>query len=92
VSSFKISSFLRSNKLYPAVHFMTFTSVVFSPLTVLCFNVQISQPYKSDGIAKILHTFNEDCLWAKFGFKTLSLPLHTKFYIPNVSMYLLVPV
>jgi hypothetical protein len=33
---------------------MTFISAVFSLLISLCFSVRISQPYKSDGIAKLL--------------------------------------
>jgi hypothetical protein len=63
--------------MYSAVLLMNFAPPVFSLLTSLCFNVQISQPYKSDGIAKIFYTFNPDCLWTKFGFKIL-------FRIPNI--------
>jgi hypothetical protein len=72
-----------------------------------CFNAQTSQPYKSDGRAKILFTYNQDCLWTKYYFETLfripnicrsylflklcPFPLHIKFYIPKIWMYLLVP-
>jgi len=51
---------------------MNFVSVVFS-LISLCLNVHISQPYKSHGTAKILYTFNRDCLWTKSGFKLNSI-------------------
>jgi len=34
------------------------------------FNVQISQLYESDGIVKIWCTFNQNCFWTKYGFKT----------------------
>jgi hypothetical protein len=49
---------------------VNFISAVFSLLISRYFKVQISRPYKSDGIAKILHTLNRDCLWTKSGFKT----------------------
>jgi hypothetical protein len=42
---------------------MNLISAVFSPLVSLCFNTQISRPCKSEGIAKILYPFNQDCLW-----------------------------
>jgi hypothetical protein len=77
---------------------MNFISAVFILFVSLCFNLQISQSYKSDRITKILHTFNADCLWAKFDFRTLfiipktyktlhifavsSFPLHI-FYTPS---------
>jgi hypothetical protein len=44
-----ISSYLLwSNKLYSAVCIVNFVTVVFSLLISLCFNNQISHPYKSD--------------------------------------------
>jgi hypothetical protein len=45
-----------------------------SLLISLCFNAQISQLYKIDGIAKILCTFTHNCLWTKFGFRTFRIP------------------
>jgi uncharacterized membrane protein len=41
---------------------MNFISAIIGLLICLCFNVQFSQPYKRDAIAKILHTFNWDCV------------------------------
>jgi hypothetical protein len=68
----KISSYLlRSNNQHTTVCLMNSISNLFRLHTSFCFNVQISQPYKSDGIAKILYSFNRDCLWTKFVFKTL---------------------
>jgi hypothetical protein len=52
------------------VHVMNFMSVVFSLLIYLSFNVQISQLYKSDGIATT-DAFIRDCSSTKRGFKTL---------------------
>jgi hypothetical protein len=70
--SSEISSFLQwPNKLYPAVCHMSFMSSVFSLLRYVCYSVQISRPYKSDGITKILCTFKQDSLWTKFSFKIL---------------------
>jgi len=46
------------------------SSLLSSFLIFICFDVQISQPYKSDGIVEILYTFSCYCLWTKFGFKT----------------------
>jgi len=53
------------------MRFMNFISAVSTLVIPLCPNVENSQTYKSDIIAKILHNFNQNCLWAKFGFKTL---------------------
>jgi hypothetical protein len=44
--------------------------------------VQVSQPYKNDGIAQILYICNPDCLWTEYGLKTLfrsDLPEFVKF-------------
>jgi len=52
LSSYKISSFLLwSNKLYFAVRLLNLISAVYLSL---CSSVQISQPYRSDGIDNIL--------------------------------------
>jgi hypothetical protein len=48
------------SKLYPAVDLTNYTSAVFCFLISLCFNVCISQPCKSNGIAKILHTLSTE--------------------------------
>jgi hypothetical protein len=49
-----ISSFLLwSKKLYPAVCLMKFISAVFSLLTSICFNFQISRSCKVHGTAKL---------------------------------------
>jgi hypothetical protein len=45
---------------------------VFGLLIPLSLKVQISQPCKSDETAKILYTFNRDCVWTKFRFQTFS--------------------
>jgi len=90
LSSSKISSFsLLPNKLYPASCLMNVISAVFSLLIFLCFNAQISQPCKSDGIIKIFYTFHR--YWtngSKFRilyiskyfvvFEFMSYPLHLK--------------
>jgi hypothetical protein len=53
---YKIAEFLlQYNNLYPAVRLINFVSAVFSILISLSFNAQISQPYKSDGMVKILY-------------------------------------
>jgi hypothetical protein len=58
LSSSKISSFLLwYDKLYHAVRLMNFISAVFNLVTSLCFSVQISQPYKSDRIAKLTRVY-----------------------------------
>jgi hypothetical protein len=52
LGSSKVTSFLLlSNKLYRVMHLMNFISAAFSLLITHCFNVQISQPYKNNGIA-----------------------------------------
>jgi hypothetical protein len=82
------------------VHLMNFISAVFSLLISLCFNVQISQPYKSYGTDKTLY---QDCLWIKFNSKTLfsihnllkiylllklcPFLLHMKFYIHYMNIF-----
>jgi len=48
---------VRSDKLYPAVLIRNFISAHLSLLKSLRFSVQISQPYKTDGLDKILHSF-----------------------------------
>jgi hypothetical protein len=52
-----------------AARVMNFISAV-SSLHIYFFNVHISQPYKTDGMAKILQTFTQDSRWTKYGFKT----------------------
>jgi hypothetical protein len=42
---------------YRAVCLTNFICIDFSLLIPLCFNAQIFQPHKRDGIAKILYTF-----------------------------------
>jgi hypothetical protein len=37
------------------VRLMNFICAIFSLLVSFCFSVQVSQPYKSDGIAEILY-------------------------------------
>jgi hypothetical protein len=71
---------------------------------VFCFSVQISQPCKGDGLMKILYIlvkivfelnlvskhcsefqmFIKMCLF----FKLHHFPLHMKFYIPNMHIYM----
>jgi len=72
-----------SNKLYLSVGLVDFFSAVFSLLISHYFSVLISQPCKSDGLglAKLLPTFNRDCIETKFIHKTL-------FRIPNICSHL----
>jgi hypothetical protein len=60
-----------SNKPYPAVCLMNFVSA-FKSFYIYPLTVQISQPYKTFGMVKILYTFEADCFWAKFGFKSVA--------------------
>lgn len=54
LSSAMVSSFLlRSIKLYPVMCMMNLISALLSLLITFCFNVQISQSHKSDGMAKM---------------------------------------
>jgi hypothetical protein len=59
------------HKIYLAMCHMNSISAVFSLFKSLCFNVRISELYNSDDMAKILYSFIWDCLWTKYGFKTL---------------------
>jgi hypothetical protein len=86
---------------------MNFISAVLYSYISLC-RAQILLAYKIDGIAEMLYVLNRDCLWTKFGFKTvLRIPkifksllifklcpfsLRTKFYIPKKWTYLLVSI
>jgi len=83
--------------VYPAVRVLNFISAVFSLLISLYFNVQISQPYRIDGVAKILRYFNRNRLWTKYFFQNTvqnsqywyflklgPFPLRMKFYSPNI--------
>lgn len=67
--------FLCSNKLYPSLCIMNFICAVFSHLTSLCFNIQISQHYKSDRTTEVLHDFKR-LSFSYFGFIILFPKFH----------------
>jgi len=48
------------------VRVINFISDVFNLLIYLCFNVQISQKHKSDGLTKTVYTFNRKRLWTTY--------------------------
>jgi len=68
------------------VRLMNFISAVFSLLTSLCFNVQMSQPYKSDGPAKILYAFKSRLsLYAHLKWTRNTVQIHSILELKNYT-------
>jgi hypothetical protein len=73
------------------VRLINFVSSVFRLLLSICFSVQISQLYKSNGIPQMLHNFNRDCLWTKCSKTLFRIPKICKNLLPFVDMSISFP-